>query len=76
MTAKTKEVAVLTRRQVETILVETMGWEYEDVASFWKVAKRLGLRTEARPSGWMSGEFIALTPARAKPWKSKNVGLY
>jgi hypothetical protein len=69
MTAKTKEVAVLTRRQVETILVEIMGWEHEDVASFWKVAKRLELREEVRVN--IKGVAFVKVPTRAKPWESK-----
>jgi hypothetical protein len=71
MTARTKEVAVLTRRQVETVLVDIMGWEHEDVASFWKVTKRLGLRVEPevmytdRPE--RIGTLAAEVPFRAKP---------
>lgn len=31
----------LTRRDVETILVRTMGWEPIDVTSFWRVARQI-----------------------------------
>lgn len=35
-----RETVVLTRAAVETILVPWMGWEPEDAAIFWRIARR------------------------------------
>jgi hypothetical protein len=34
-------VVTLSRSQVVTILVHNMGWEYIDVTSFWRLARKL-----------------------------------
>ncbi len=35
-----RETVVLTREAVESILVAQMGWEAEDAAIFWRLARR------------------------------------
>ncbi len=79
----TKQVAVLTRRQVSTLLVGMMGWEHIDVKAFWDCAARLGLRVEpvegelrgvaycARKgtTHFMLPKGAAPLPTRAKPFK-------
>jgi hypothetical protein len=44
-----RATVALTRHQVEMILVHHMGWEHEDVTTFWRVALR-----ESREPGYIA----------------------
>jgi hypothetical protein len=37
--AARRATVALTRRDVENILVHSMGWEPEDVTAFWRLAR-------------------------------------
>ncbi len=48
---KPQEIAMLTRQDIHTILVEWMGWEPIDVQSFWLVCAKLAKREPVRLIG-------------------------
>lgn len=54
--AARRETVALTRSQVEAILLD-MGWEHEDVTTFWRLARR-----ETREPGCLDAE-------RRKYWR-------
>lgn len=37
--AARRETVALTRADIENILVHAMGWEHEDVTTFWRLAR-------------------------------------
>jgi hypothetical protein len=48
---KPHEIAMLTRQDIHTILVEWMGWEPIDVQGFWLVCAKLAKREPVRLIG-------------------------
>lgn len=56
-----QEFAVLTRRDIQRILVDWMGWEPVDVQSFWLICAKLRKREHPGPFGYRRPYLVKTT---------------